>query len=105
MDHLGRLLWALFITFMICHLLPVLLLVYLVNDNNLMCTQVILLKLLKINFRYVVLLDILLQMLPGRKNKTCILAGHLDQFYIQFQIILSNNKETAVELSTSHNLF
>ena len=33
------------------------------------------------------------------------LAGHLDQFYIQFQIILSNNKETAVELSTSHNLF
>lgn len=52
-----------------------------------------------------VLLDILLQMLSGRKNKTCNLAGHLDQFYIQFQIILSNNKETAIELSTPHNLF
>lgn len=39
------------------------------------------------------------------KDKTCNLAGHLDQFYIQFQIILSNNKETAIELSTPHNLF
>lgn len=49
-DHLGHLLWALFITFMICHLLPVLLLVYLVSENNLMCTQVYTFEIFKNQF-------------------------------------------------------